>query len=1297
MLCSPLPTTGHSLEQVDDEIVCFGGLRTACSSPPQPLVGRIRPNTAPARTRAEGPAGVPRASNALHAYSLSGQSWSDREAENSGPCARSGHACASLSKSVLLIFGGADEKHRKLDDVWKLETRREQMTASSRLELWVDAWSVERVAREKKLREDAEAARAAAAAEAAAAEAAAAKAAKGKKGGAAVKKGEKAKVEKAKDKGPGSKKGGAGDKGGAADEPEFPEMKDALQLKKLAKVLAAGVGLPSECLEVTAGADATEPAADANGEGSERGMQVWVRVKPVVGIGLQTFGVDGQSLPAAAMAKIEQLLQLVLPHEIPAEVVPEKKSKKESKVTAEEAAAKAKALRVQGVAQQRLLGYPLFSWTMHTEVVSEVVPCLLWSRPEVQPAAEAEGPTVPQKRSGHTLSRLREEMILFGGSGDHGLFGDVWKLALPALAWSRPTTQGKVPCPRAYHSASARSPKDVEGTGGTQQVIIFGGSDGKRRLADLYVLSVPAFVWSMPVVEGTPPPARCWHTSAGLTAANGTYRVLLYGGIDSHGAALRDCWSLLALTQPEPPPPVEDTKKGKGKKDTKKDPPKKDPPKKDPPPKKGKDGKEVPPAAPPPPPPEEEKGPPEFKWKALPASPPSKLEEQEPPPMLSFASSWSVPKGTFLPSGPRCVATEDAVLIFGGGLPIPPLHLWTCDELLPLEDPAAARDLLASQPGLRLRNVSVSLYAISDDEISNPQLALRLPQVELSRSPLLLQDSRLELQEKHVALSPTISVQEIELEVWVCRRVVALAPLSRLFDSTSGSALNAPLQGPNGGEVGSISFSLEVVGLSTSSRQPAQSAVGVVKGGGADEYVGPFVANVRQGHGVCTYASGARYEGDWKDGMRHGQGELREATGSVYRGGFEYNKPAGVGAWHYADGSWYKGPLVNGLQHGFGEFRGADGSSYLGEWLRGKRWGEGEYRQPATRTAGSVYFKGLMQEDKKHGYGILVIQDLGPKGGESVFEGNWNMDVRQGHGKMTMSNGDVFEGEWQNDRRNGIGELVSHNGDRYVGKWINDKRHGKGKQTWERGAKVYEGLWENDAPHGYGVCKYANGDVYDGEWRMGKKHGQGSMKRQGTLEAYTGTWDHDERQGVGEQVYANGDVYQGHFHDGVRSGTGTLMETSGATYEGKWLNGLQHGFGEHRAKGAVYKGEWVAGHRCGKGICTYGNGDEYIGEWKADARSGEGKLTRKTQIGEEVWREFYSYEGSWSNGVPNGQGKSVAAPPPDGDGETYEGSWLRGQRHGIGKCVYHDGECYIGDWRHGERQGIGSLAFTAED
>lgn len=157
------------------------------------------------------------------------------------------------------------------------------------------------------------------------------------------------------------------------------------------------------------------------------------------------------------------------------------------------------------------------------------------------------------------------------------------------------------------------------------------------------------------------------------------------------------------------------------------------------------------------------------------------------------------------------------------------------------------------------------------------------------------------------------------------------------------------------------------------------------------------------------------------------------------------------------------------------------------------------------------------------------------------------------------------------------------------------------------------------------------------------------------------------------------------------------METSGATYEGKWLNGLQHGYGEHRAKGAVYKGEWVAGHRCGKGICTYGNGDEYIGEWKADARSGEGKLTRKTQIGEEVWREFYSYEGSWSNGVPNGQGKSVSAPPPDGDGETYEGSWLRGQRHGIGKCVYHDGECYIGDWRHGERQGIGSLAFTAED
>jgi hypothetical protein len=30
------------------------------------------------------------------------------------------------------------------------------------------------------------------------------------------------------------------------------------------------------------------------------------------------------------------------------------------------------------------------------------------------------------------------------------------------------------------------------------------------------------------------------------------------------------------------------------------------------------------------------------------------------------------------------------------------------------------------------------------------------------------------------------------------------------------------------------------------------------------------------GHGVCTYASGARYEGQWKAGQRHGTGELRD-------------------------------------------------------------------------------------------------------------------------------------------------------------------------------------------------------------------------------------------------------------------------------------------------------------------------------------------------------------------------------------------------------------------------------------
>ena len=52
-MASSLPTSGHSLEVLEavGDAVCFGGLRAAPAAPLEPIVGRIRPNTAPAKVR----------------------------------------------------------------------------------------------------------------------------------------------------------------------------------------------------------------------------------------------------------------------------------------------------------------------------------------------------------------------------------------------------------------------------------------------------------------------------------------------------------------------------------------------------------------------------------------------------------------------------------------------------------------------------------------------------------------------------------------------------------------------------------------------------------------------------------------------------------------------------------------------------------------------------------------------------------------------------------------------------------------------------------------------------------------------------------------------------------------------------------------------------------------------------------------------------------------------------------------------------------------------------------------------
>jgi len=66
---------------------------------------------------------------------------------------------------------------------------------------------------------------------------------------------------------------------------------------------------------------------------------------------------------------------------------------------------------------------------------------------------------------------------------------------------------------------------------------------------------------------------------------------------------------------------------------------------------------------------------------------------------------------------------------------------------------------------------------------------------------------------------------------------------------------------------------------------------------------------------------------------------------------------------------------------------------------------------------------------------------------------------------------------------------------------------------------------------------------------------------------------------------ANGDIYQGQWRLNMANGKGVFIDSQGSTYEGDWLDDLQHGIGhETWQEGKIkFYGEYVAGKKHGKG------------------------------------------------------------------------------------------------------------------
>ena len=226
---------------------------------------------------------------------------------------------------------------------------------------------------------------------------------------------------------------------------------------------------------------------------------------------------------------------------------------------------------------------------------------------------------------------------------------------------------------------------------------------------------------------------------------------------------------------------------------------------------------------------------------------------------------------------------------------------------------------------------------------------------------------------------------------------------------------------------------------------------------------------------------------------------------------------------------------------------------------------------------------------------------------------------------------------------------------------------GKRKMVYPNGER-YDGEFKNGKWDGFGINVKPDGYKYEGYWKRGKRWGECTESfPDGFL--YTGEYMDGVRQGKGHLKWPNGDEYKGEFGGGKREGNGyqswKMANGEIYSYEGPWVNDLQHGAGIVTEKGERCEAEFAFGS-----IRIQRPGERVVQEF--DFEDGS----------------FYQGESSVTaeSGVFNLHGKGAKTFE---NGETYEGDFYQGKRHGWGTFSWANGDRYEGGWFHGTFNGHG--------
>ncbi|KAG1260326.1 hypothetical protein G6F68_007517 [Rhizopus microsporus] len=149
---------------------------------------------------------------------------------------------------------------------------------------------------------------------------------------------------------------------------------------------------------------------------------------------------------------------------------------------------------------------------------------LTWSKPrttgQAPPPCRAHSCTTVERVLGP--GKKSYSLYVFGGGDGPNYFNDVYILNIDTLTWIKPKVEGEPPSPRRAHTTCLWN----------QKIIVTGGGDGARALADVHALDISdphALKWTQLHPQGTPPIARGYHTSNLVKD-----KLIVYGGSDGH-------------------------------------------------------------------------------------------------------------------------------------------------------------------------------------------------------------------------------------------------------------------------------------------------------------------------------------------------------------------------------------------------------------------------------------------------------------------------------------------------------------------------------------------------------------------------------------------------------------------------------------------------------------------------------------------------------------------------------------------------------------------------------------------